>query len=221
MNWEYLQYLPGQRNATVCSESVPARAATGGLTATSIQLTQKGSPALVPEEKLADDKEHIRRGLELCIYIGLVVLLVGSCLLILRPFLPLVVWGIIIAIATYPAFRRLQTALGGRGGLAAVICTVLMLAVLIAPVVLLTDTLLEGVQTLTTRMKDGALTVPPPPPNVESWFVIGRALNRIWTAASTDLSAALVTLSPQIKAAVPVLFSTSADIALTVLQFAL
>jgi predicted PurR-regulated permease PerM len=176
---------------------------------------------LIPTEKSADDKEHIRRGLELCINIGLVALLVGSCLLILRPFLPLVVWGIIIAIATYPAFKKLQISLGGRRGLAAVICTVLMLAVLIAPVILLTDTLLEGVQTLTTRMKDGALSIPPPPPNVESWLVIGRPLNRIWTAASTDLSAALATLSPQIKAAVPVLFSTSADIALTVLQFAL
>ena len=221
MNWEYLQYLPGQRNATVCSESVPARAATGGLTATSIQLTQKGSPAVVPGETSADDKEHIRRGLELCIYIGLVVLLVGSCLLILRPFLPLVVWGIIIAISTYPAFRRLQRALGGRRGLAATICTVAMLAVLIAPVVMLTETLVGGVQTLTTRMKDGTFTIPPPPPNVESWFLIGRPLNRIWSAAATDLSAALVTLSPQIKAAVPAFFSTTADIGLTVLQFAL
>jgi predicted PurR-regulated permease PerM len=191
------------------------------LTATSIQVTPKASPALMPTEKSGDDKEHIRRGLELCIYIGLVILLVGSCLLILRPFLPLVVWGIIIAISTYPAFKKLQTALGGRRGLAAVICTVAMLAVLIAPVILLTGTLVEGAQSLSTRMKDGTLTVPPPPPNVESWFLIGRPLNRMWSSAATDLSAALATLSPQIKAAVPALFSTSADIALTVLQFAL
>jgi len=189
--------------------------------ATSIQSLQKGSPAFLSGEQSADDKEHIRRGLELCIYIGLVVLLVGSCFFILRPFLPLVVWGIVIAISTYPAFKRLQNALGGRRSLAAVLCTVLMLAVLIAPVVLLTETLVGGVQTMTTRMKEGTLTVPPPPPNVESWFLIGRPLNRIWSAAATDLSAALVSLSPQIKAAVPALFSTSADIGLTVLQFAL
>lgn len=172
-------------------------------------------------EKPTDDKEHIRRGLELCIYVGLVVLLVGSCLLILRPFVPLVVWGIIIAISTYPAFKKLQNALGGRRGLAATLCTVLMLAVLIAPVILLTETLVEGAQNLSARMKDGAFTIPPPPPNVESWFLIGRPLNRMWSAAATDLSAALRTLSPQIKAAVPALFSTSADIGLTVLQFAL
>ena len=191
------------------------------LTATSIQVTQKASPALMTTEKSVDDKEHIRRGLELCIYVGLVILLVGSCLLILRPFLPLVVWGIIIAISTYPAFKKLQTALGGRRGLAALICTIAMLAVLIAPVFLLTETLVEGAQNLSARLKDGAFTIPPPPANVESWFLIGRPLNRIWSAAATDLSASLATLTPQIRAAVPAFFSTSADIALTVLQFAL
>ena len=220
MNWEYLQYLPGPRKATVCGKTTPGRQLKE-LTATSIQVTQKASPALMPAEKSGDDKEHIRRGLELCIYIGLVILLLGSCLLILRPFLPLVVWGIIIAISTYPAFKKLQAVLGGRRGLAAVLCTVAMLAVLIVPVILLTDTLLEGAQSLSTRMKSGTLTIPPPPPNVESWFLIGRPLNRMWSAAATDLSATLATMSPQIKAAVPALFSTSADIALTVLQFAL
>jgi len=85
----------------------------------------------------------------------------------------------------------------------------------------LTETLVGGVQTLTARLKDGTFTIPPPPPNVESWFLIGQPLHRMWSAAATDLSAALVTLSPQIKAAVPALFSTSADIMLTVLQFAL
>ena len=45
--------------------------------------------------------------------------------------------------------------------------------------------------------------------------------DRLWSAAATDLSAALATLSPQIKAAVPALFATSANIGLTVLQFAL
>jgi len=172
-------------------------------------------------EQFAKDKEYIRRALEVSIHIGLTILLVGACLLILRPFLPLILWGVIIAISTYPGFGRLQKALGGRGVLAAVVCTVLMLAVLTVPAVLLTGTLVEGVQTLTARMKGNTLTVPPPPPNIETWFIIGPPLKSMWTAAATNLSAALTFLAPHMKAVIPVLLSTSAGIGLTVLQFVL
>ena len=46
-----------------------------------------------------------RRALEASIHIGLTVLLVTACLLILRPFIPLIAWGIIIAVALYPGFE--------------------------------------------------------------------------------------------------------------------
>jgi predicted PurR-regulated permease PerM len=168
-----------------------------------------------------DEKEYMRRALEASIHIGLAILLVGACLTILRPFVPLIVWGIIIAISIYPGFAKLRRAVGGRGGLAAAVCTIFMLAALIVPVVLLTGTLIEGVQNLTTHLKNGTLTVPPPPPNIETWFIIGSPLKNMWSAAATNLSAALATLLPQIKAVVPVLLSTSAGIGLTVLQFVL
>jgi predicted PurR-regulated permease PerM len=84
------------------------------------------------------DKTYLNRALEVCIHVGLFILLATACLLILRPFLPLTAWGIVIAIAVYPAYARLKNFLGGRNGLAAVVCTLLLLAVLIVPVILLT-----------------------------------------------------------------------------------
>lgn len=50
-------------------------------------------------------KEYRRRALEVAIHVGLVILLTTACLMILRPFLPLIAWGIVIAIAVYPAYR--------------------------------------------------------------------------------------------------------------------
>jgi predicted PurR-regulated permease PerM len=64
-------------------------------------------------EKSAYDKAQVNRALEATIHIGLTVLLAGACLLILRPFTPLLAWGIIIAVAAYPAFKRLQKLMGG------------------------------------------------------------------------------------------------------------
>jgi predicted PurR-regulated permease PerM len=70
--------------------------------------------------------------------------------------------GIVIAIAIFPADRKLRSVLSGRGKLAAVVCTLFLLAVLILPVALLTETVIEGIQSLTARIRNGTLSVPPP-----------------------------------------------------------
>jgi predicted PurR-regulated permease PerM len=173
----------------------------------------------VPTE--TPSKDYIRRALEVSINIALVALLVTACFHILRPFIPLIAWGIVIAIAVYPAYRKLQGLLGGRGTLAAVLGTLLFLAVLIVPVALLTETVIEGVQTLATHVKDGTFSVPPPPEGVETWPIIGPSLSRTWNMASTNLTGLMQNFAPQIKAIVPALFAASAGIGLTVLQFIL
>jgi predicted PurR-regulated permease PerM len=49
----------------------------------------------------------VNLALEASIHIGLAILLSTACLLILRPFLPLLAWGIIIALSAYPVFQKL------------------------------------------------------------------------------------------------------------------
>ena len=168
-----------------------------------------------------DHKDHVNRAVEASIDIGLVILLAATCFLILRPFIPLIAWGIIVAIAVYPRYRQLQLVLGGRGVLAAVLITLLLLALLIVPAVLLAGTLIGGIQTLAAHLKDGTLIIPPPPAGVETWPLVGVPLKSAWSLASTNITAALGSFAPQIKAIVPGLLSASAGIGLTVLQFAL
>jgi len=176
---------------------------------------------VITEQLPISNKEYVRRAIEVSIHVGLLVLLVTACLFILRPFLALVAWGIVIAIAVYPAYRKLRALLGDRGTMAAVLCTLLFLAILIVPVALLTETMIEGIQTLTTNVKNGTLSVPAPPASIGTWPLIGPPLERTWTMASTNLTGLLKSLSPQIKALVPGLLSASAGIGLTVLQFVL
>lgn len=166
-------------------------------------------------------KTQVDLALEASIHIGLAILMTVSCLLILRPFVPLLSWGIIIGVAAYPSFQKMQKALGGRGALSATLFTVLLLALLVVPVVLLAGTLVGGIQTLVAHFKDGTLIIPPPPANVENWPIIGAPLKNIWDRASNDLTEAVRSFAPQIKSFVPGVFSASATIGLTVLQFAL
>jgi len=169
-------------------------------------------------EQYKRDDDYVSRALEVSVHVGLLILLAGTCLLILYPFLPLVVWGIIIAIAIYPGYRKLQSLLGGRSVLAAAVCTIVLFALLIVPVVLLTGSLVEGIQSLGARLKDGAAIIPPPPPRVATWPIVGAPLNNAWGLASRNLSAVVQNFAPQIKALIPKLLSTSAGIGLAVLQ---
>jgi predicted PurR-regulated permease PerM len=175
----------------------------------------------VNTKQLPQNKEHIRRALDVSIHVGLVILLTVACLIILRPFLPLVAWGIVVAIAVYPAYRRLRGILGGRERLAAALLTVLFLAILAVPVVLLTDTTIEGIQKLSAGVKEGTFGVSPPPASVGEWPIIGAPLYSFWNTASTNLSGLLKDLTPEIKALLPKFLSASAGIGLTLMQFVL
>lgn len=168
--------------------------------------------------EITRDKAYLNRALEVTINVGLVVLLALTCFLILRPFVPLITWGIIIAVATYPGFLRLQRLLRGHDGAAAALCTIVYLAVLIVPAVFLTDSVIQGIQSVSARMKGGGTVIPPPPVTVATWPVVGPPLSAIWSLASTDLSQAIRKFAPELKSVVPGLISASAGLGLTVLQ---
>jgi predicted PurR-regulated permease PerM len=141
--------------------------------------------------------------------------------MILKPFVPLLVWGIIIAIASYPRFEKLKNWLGGRGGWAAALWTMLLLLILIVPIFLFARGVIESAQSLIARLHDGNFNVPPPPQDIESWPLIGAPLSRAWSAAAADLTQVLTKFAPEIKSAIPGILSASAGIGFTVLQFIL
>jgi predicted PurR-regulated permease PerM len=161
------------------------------------------------------------RVLEVSVQVGVAILLLAACFLIVRPFLIMIVWGIIIAVATYPGYERLSRAMGGRKTLAAVLCTALLLAIVLVPVALLSGTFVNGIQSAAAYLKDGNLTIPPPPPSVYQWPIIGVPLTNVWNQACNNLNAVLKMFAPQIKAGVTGLLSASAGIGITVIQFVL
>lgn len=173
----------------------------------------------MPQETAALRKMSTNQPLETFLQIALATLLLVGCLLILWPFIPLVMWGIIIAVASYPTFLKLEKAMRGRRFWAATLWTFLLLLVLIVPLVLLVQGLVEGAQPLIAKLRDGGLVLPPPPAGVAQWPVIGVPLFRTWSAASADLSNTLMKFAPQMKSAIPEILSASAHLGFTVLEF--
>jgi len=162
---------------------------------------------------------YFARGREIFIRLSLLAVMGVSCVLILRPFLNLIICGIIISIGMYPVHRMLTGALRGRAKLSAAICSLLLLALLILPCLLMAGTLAEGIQSITRQLQAGRLNIPPPPSSLDKVPILGPRLEEIWTLCSTNLSEAVRRFGPQIEKAIPSVLSASAGLGGTVLQF--
>jgi predicted PurR-regulated permease PerM len=169
----------------------------------------------------ASKSQYVDYAVEASIHIGLLILLAVACLGIMAPFLGMIAWGMIIAIAAYPGQKKLQAILRCRVAMSSFILTLVIVGCLIVPFVLLGGTLVQGLQSLAAQLKDGTLSIPVPPENVRTWPLVGVRLSDLWSAAATNFSSAFRTFAPQIKIIIPWLLSASARIGLTVLQFTL
>jgi predicted PurR-regulated permease PerM len=174
---------------------------------------------LASHEPSSIDKAFVNRALEATIRIGLVVLLVAWCFEIVRPFVIPVFWGMIIAVASYPGYRRLEAWLGGRGFLAASVFAIIGFLLLIGPTVLLAGTLVNSAQGLAGDLSGGTLKLPPPPGKVASWPIIGVPFYSFWSLASTNLEEALGQIGPQLKIVGTWLVTMAAGAGLGILQF--
>ena len=129
--------------------------------------------------------------LDIAIRLGLLGLFVYWSLQIIGPFVMVVVWSVILTVATYPVYSWLEVRLGRRGGLAALLITLFGFVIILGPAAALAISLFDSVQVLATGLKDGTLTIPPPSESVRDWPLIGEKLYDLWTLAATNLIALL------------------------------
>jgi predicted PurR-regulated permease PerM len=145
------------------------------------------------------DHQFVRNAMEASIRIGIVVVLVLWCFSIIKPFLGITLWGMIIAIAVAPGYENLAQRLGNRRGLAALLIVLILMAIIILPAMAFTGTIVDGAKTVAERLGEGDIDVPPPPESVASWPIIGERLANFWLLASGNLEAALDQIQPQIR----------------------
>ncbi len=174
---------------------------------------------MTTEDEISKERLLLKRALEVGIRIGLLLLLVVWSFEIVRPFIVPVIWGIILAVATFPAYRRFLGVLGGRAGLAATLVTILLLLLLAGPMIMLAGTMVEGARELADQLSKGQLQIPPPPDSVATWPVIGKPLATFWNLASVNLGEALERIGPQIQAVGVWLLSAAGGVGFGILQF--
>lgn len=135
----------------------------------------------------------------LAIRLGVLVFLIYWTYVLVRPFIPLLVWSVVLAAALYPIYDWLAGLLGGRRRLAAALVTLLTLAIVVGPVAWLGFGLVDGLRDLSQQLAAGTLAVPPPAATVKAWPLIGPQVYEAWELASDNLAAALRDLAPHLK----------------------
>ncbi|MCK5499306.1 MAG: AI-2E family transporter, partial [Gammaproteobacteria bacterium] len=133
-----------------------------------------------------DNSLSVTKIIEVIVPIGLILLLLVWCFNIIAPFIAPIVWGIVIAIGTYPMCQWFikKTKLGNTLG--TTLFTLLMILLLITPTIMLTGVLFDDAQKLSSNLQSGSLNIPGPPDVVGDLPIIGDDLKDFWTRASED-----------------------------------
>ena len=166
-----------------------------------------------------EDARFVKRAVEAAIRIGVLFLIVMWALQIIRPFVSIVLWAVILAVAIYPLYTGLAKRLGGRGKLASFLITLALLAVLLVPTWKFFGATIEEAREVAAKAEAGTLRVPPPAEGVRDWPLIGERTYAFWAGASRDLEATLERKQPELAAAGKWALSALAGLAGTVLQF--
>jgi predicted PurR-regulated permease PerM len=143
--------------------------------------------------------QFVRNATAAALQIAALAVLIAWCFNIVKPFVTVMIWALILAIALYPLYLWCLNAMGGRVKLTATLVTVAMVLLLVVPSIMLAGVAVENMLTVAEEFRDGELQVPPPPSQLAEMPLLGKSLDQNWSLASTNLTAALGQFSPQIK----------------------
>jgi predicted PurR-regulated permease PerM len=118
---------------------------------------------------------------------AVLLVLLGGCLLVLRPFVSALLWAVILCSASWPLYSRLLHLLHNRHGLAASMMTLTMVLVVLVPFIIVGKSLAENVDELTKAIKNWLAEGPPEAP---AWLgsipLVGAQAVQTWDNLAND-----------------------------------
>jgi len=151
-----------------------------------------------PLSEKALEKLILRKAIDLFIRVGLIGFMVVYCYQIFRPFIGLMLWAVVLAVALHPLQAALARKMGGRQGRAATVLVVAILIGALVPTALLAVSFAESTTEFVMRVHDGTFQVPPPRDSVAAWPVVGPRLHDLWALAHEDLGSVLARFEPKL-----------------------
>ena len=168
-----------------------------------------------------NNSDFTKYSIEAAIRLALLMLLTYWCFLVIEPFVVVLLWAVIIAVAVFPLFAKLKATLGGRNKMASTLYTLIALAILITPTIMVSNSILDTAVVISEHHDAGTLKVPAPPETVKGWPLIGEDVYSLWAQSSENLDKMLERYKPEIKEVSKSMFIAAASIGGSILQFVL
>jgi len=153
-----------------------------------------------------EKQEKVDIAIEIAIKVGLLFGVIYISYLIAKPFIGLIIWAVIIAVALDPVIKMLEKRFKSRKKII-ISLTVAVVAALLVPTFMLSETMLSTGQQVAQVLKDGSITIPPPTENVKEWPLIGTKTYELWLSASNNLAQTLTPFKEEIKSTAGSVFS--------------
>lgn len=125
--------------------------------------------------------------MEALIRFSLLAIVIFLCWQVFNPFLGIMLWGIIMAIALYPVHQWLAKRLKHKQGRASTIMVIAAMLLFGIPIAMLGTSAAQHVQKIHTAIETGTLEIGQPQESVAEWPVVGGQLYHAWQEAATDL----------------------------------
>ena len=161
----------------------------------------------------------IRTAIDIAVNLLLIFVILYFCLKILSPFISLIIWAAIIAIALYKPFQKLQSMLGGNKKLALTVFTVLGLGVVIVPTWMFAGSIVESGQEIATALDTGEFKIAPPNESVKDWPLVGERVYAHWSSAASNFEGWLKANNEMVKNTIGGVVQKIVGIGVTALTF--
>lgn len=173
------------------------------------------------KDEVKSDHFYRRRAVKIALTLGFLALLISLSYGILRPFLPILLWGIVFAVGIYPLHRRLMKVLGNRAKLSAILISIIGISIIAVPIGLFTKSTVESVKKTVDAIENETLEVPPPNEKLKGWPLIGESAYNFWSSANQNLEATFQKYKPQVKEFAPKLTKAVTGMMTGLIQFVL
>jgi len=151
--------------------------------------------------------------MDVLIRVGLIAFVVVICVRVFAPFVGLVLWALILAVALYPLHQRLANRFGGRQGRAATLLVVAGLLLIGVPSAMLGSSFASHVHDTYTALENDTIEFKQPDPAVAEWPIVGKKIYAAWSLAANNLPAFVKKNQAQIESFSKYVLSVAANTA--------
>lgn len=145
------------------------------------------------------------------VYIKIIILsiLLVWSFLIVKPFITIIIWSALVAVALYPFYNKvIKLFKGKKKGLVTTLFILVLLAIIVTPTINLTKSVVSSAKELKENFEEGTIEIPPPAETVKDWPLIGKKTYAIWSQASGNIESFITTYKEEIGDVLGTLFSS-------------